>query len=225
MKLQFSPYPGCWERHLQRQYNNPLFSHHSRIITQRDVELAQRQDAIERETFHRDFLALLQEVSALQAAVKVEIVLNLKKRVDSLYECCAGLGGNFTVEKQGLNKLGELIIQTILTSRSEQNPQVVAELTAELAAQKLHIALLEYPFVAHLLHPHSPIVQEDIVPALLSEEENSLRAAMSLFSIDQQRILCDEARILLAKLEEEGHFLPIARLRLTAMEQPLYRPN
>jgi hypothetical protein len=223
MKLQFSDHPGCWERHLQRQYDNPLFPH--RLITQREVDLAQRKDEEERQTFRQNFFALLQEVATLQAEVKAETVLKLKKRVDSLYECCAGLGGNFTVEKQGLRKLSELIIQTLLASGVEQNPQAMSELEAEMAEQKLHFTLLEYPFIAHLLHPYSPITEQDIIPSLLSEEENSLRAAMSLFNIEQQQVLCHEARNLLIRLQSEGHLLPTAWLRLAAMEQPLYRPN
>ncbi|OQW94193.1 MAG: hypothetical protein BWK79_07135 [Beggiatoa sp. IS2] len=225
MKLQFSITPGCWERHLQRQYNNPLFSDQLRPITQREIESARHQDEKERQTFLRDFFVLLQEVSSLPAEVKAEVVLKLKRRIDGLYECCAGLGGNFTAEKQGLRNLSELIVQTILTSGVEQNPDVVAKLEAEIAEQKLHFTLLEYPFVAHLLHPYSPITEQDIVPALLSEEENSLRAAMSLFNLEQQQILCHTARNLLTRLQDEGHPVPTAWLRLAAMEQPLYRPH
>jgi len=63
------------------------------------------------------------------------------------------------------------------------------------------------------------------VPTLLSEEEVSLRAAMSLFSPEQQQILCDAAKKLLTSLKNNGYDLPVAWMRLRVMEQPLYRPN
>ena len=225
MELQFSTYPGCWERHLQRRYNNPLFLHRiGQFITQEDIELARRKDEEERRVFQKAFEELLQEVSTLQAQVEAKIVLHLKGKIDSLYEQCAGLGGNFTAQKQGLRQLYNLIMQAIWAS-GITDPQTILELEKEVADHRMHLTLLEHPLVAHLLHPKSPILEEDIVPTLLTEDEVSLRAAMSLFNPQQQQILCTEARKLLVQLKTKGYPLPTAWMRLDVMEQPLYRPH
>ena len=75
--------------------------------------------------------------------------------------------------------------------------------------------------MAHLLHPKSPIPQDEIVPTLLTEDETSLRAAMSLFAIPQRQILYQEAKQLLTRLKGEGYLLPIAWKRLEVLEQLL----
>lgn len=224
MKLRFSEQPGCWERHLQRQYNNPLFNHIDYQITQTDVDDAHRKDEEEKREFQKSFVKLLEEVSQLQSQVEAEVVLRLRERIDSLYEQCAGLGGNHSSEKQGLKKLNKLIIQSILTSGIEDE-KLIGNLEQEATAREMHFKLLEHPFIAHLLHPNSPISEQDIIPALLTEEEAPLRAAMSLFEPAQQTFLSQQARKLLMQLKEEGYELPTAWQRLAVMEQPTYRPN
>ena len=219
MKLYFSAYPGSWERQLQRQYDNSLFSHLP-PITQSRIDDAQRKDEAERRTFMQTFQKLLQQVADLDAQVKVEVILKLKDQIESLYEQCAAIGGHFRAEKQGLSKLHELIIQSILENVTlDQNTK--NQLLQEVVEQKKHAALLEYPLVAHLLHPQSPIPQDEIVPTLLTEDEASLRAAMSLFAIPQKQILYQEAKQLLTRLKGEGYLLPIGWKRLEVIEQLL----
>ncbi|WP_353570847.1 hypothetical protein [Candidatus Albibeggiatoa sp. nov. BB20] len=224
MIVRFSEHPGCWERHLQRQYKNPLFAHLEYDISQMDVEDAQRRDEKERQIFQTDFQHLLEEVANLQSQVEAEIVLKLKDRIDALYEQCAGLGGDFSQAKKGLRNLNELIMQAILSSGVESD-DLLERLDHEKAARQMHFSLLEYPFIAHLLHPNSPIGETDIVPSLLTEGDASLRAAMSLFETKQQKILCEEGRNLLTRLKELGYDLPTAWMRLASMEQPLYKAS
>jgi hypothetical protein len=221
MTVRFSKHPGCWERHLQRQYKNPLFGQLEYSISQTDIEDAQRRDEKERQIFQTDFQHLLEEVANLQSQVEAEVVLKLKDRIDALYEQCSGLGGDFSQAKKGLRNLNELIMQAILSTGVE-DADLLERLEHEKAARQIHFSLLEHPFIAHLLHPNSPIGETEIVPSLLTEDDASLRAAMSLFEIKQQKILCEEGRGLLSRLKEQGYDLPTAWLRLASMEQPLY---
>jgi hypothetical protein len=224
MELQFSNRPGCWECQLRRKYKNPLFLYNTQEITQEDIDKAHQRDKKERADFQKDFYALLNEASKLQSQVESETILTFKDRVDRLYEKCAGLGGDFSVEKKGLHKLSELIMQAILSS-GIQDTKIIDNLKREVIAREIHFSLLEHPIIAHLLHPNSPINENEIVPTLLTEEEVSLRAAMSLFSPEQQQILCNSAKELLTQLKSRGYDLPVAWMRLRVMEQPLYRPN
>jgi hypothetical protein len=216
MQLYFSTQPGCWERHLQRRYDNPLFTHGKRVVVQADIIKAQQQDEADRRAFQQTFEVLLQEITTLNAQVEVDIVLKLKMRIDGLYEQCARLGGDFTAEKQGLRQLIHLIMQSIWNS-GIHNAEVRAFLEKEAKASEQHFNLLEYPLIADLLHPHSPISIEDIIPTLLTEEEVSLQAAMHLFTAQQQQILYSEAKNLLMQLKQEGYALPVAWKRLALL--------
>jgi hypothetical protein len=69
MTLHFSQQPGCWERHLQRQYENPLFTDVAQPLTQQKIDAARRQDENETQAFKKSFQALLEEVAALDARV------------------------------------------------------------------------------------------------------------------------------------------------------------
>ncbi len=217
MNLHFSPLPGCFERQLQRQYRNPLFIHCATPVTQLDIEEARRQDEQERQAFYQTFQTVLQQITTLAARVEAEVILKLKTQIDSLYEQCAGLGGgDYPTEKQALRQLNQLIMQAILDS-GIQSPQLRADLEREEVARQMHFDRLEYPFIAHLLHPQSPITKDNLIPTLLSEEEAPLRVAMGLFDPQQQQLLYQEANRLLSQLEQEGHSLPAVWERLTCM--------
>ena len=224
MALRFSAHPGCWERHLQRQYKNPLFSHKNESVTQETIQIAQEKDKEEYFAFQKAFYELVQEVAQLESQVEAPVILKIKDKIDALYEQCAGLGGDFNAEKQSLRELSHLVIQSLVNS-DIQNIDIIDSLEKEKEARELHFSLLEHPFIAHLLRPKSPISEEDIVPTLLTEEEATIQAAMSLFNIEQQQILCYEAKNLLFRLKQEGYALSTAWVRLTVMERPLYRPN
>lgn len=218
MALYFSIYPGCWERHLQRQYDNPLFFHLRPTISQADISEAQGKDEDESIVFNDAFQQLLNEVATLQPQVDVKIILKLKDRIDVLYEQCAGLGGDFSMQKQGLRQLNQLIMQVIL-STAAQKADLVEKLHAEIAAREGHFALLEYSLVAHLLHPESPINATNIIPTLLTETDVALRAAMNLFGQEQRQILFEESTKLLTQLKNDGYLLPEVWQRLAIMQE------
>lgn len=223
MTLQFSAQPGCWERHIQRRYNNPLFAS-SPTITAQTLQAAQQRDATERLAFEKGFTELLEETSSLDNQVEAEVILRIKQRIDSLYEQCAGLGGDYQQAKTALRKLVDIVMQAIKSSSADK-PELLTQLEEETFAREMHFQLLEHSLVAHLLHPETPISEEDIVPTLLSEEESGLRAAMSLFTPEQQQILCDAAEALLNQREAEGVHLPTARQQWAVMCQPLLQPH
>lgn len=219
MALKFSLKPGAWERHLQRKYHNPLFAS-GNDITQQHVDAARFRDEEERKEFQKAFETLLHEVSSLASQVESEVVLAMKTRADTLYEECAGLGGDFSLEKQGLKKLGYLILDLLMESNRD-NTKTGEELEHERQARQMHFELLEIPLIAHLLRPESPISQDELVATLLNEEETGLRAAMSLFTQEQKLFLYDSAKTLLTQLREKEHELPEAWLHLEIMAQAL----
>ncbi len=217
-ELYFSAKPGCWERHLQRKYQYPALFPEAEHLSQTAVNAAQRQDEGERIAFTQDFNELLEKVIHLKAQEDSEVILELKDRIDRLYEHCSGLGGDYMAEKAGLKKLNGLIMNAI-RSTATLDEQAMAELDKESQARDTHFHLLEYPLIAHLLRPDTPVTQEEIVPTLLCEEEGALRAAMSIFDAEHQQLLRDMAQQFIAERAVEGADMKLAKIRLAMMEQ------
>ncbi len=217
--LYFSAKPGCWERYLQRKYQNPALFPDADDLTQHEVAQAQDKDAEERNSFALEFNQLLETVVHLQQQEDSEVILELKDRIDRLYEQCSGLGGDYRAEKAGLKKLNDLIMKAIITT-AKLDEQAMAELAKETQARETHFHLLEHPLIAHLLRPDTPIAQEEIVPTLLSEEESALRAALSIFDEEHRHLLRDMAQSFIVERESAGADMRVAKIRLAIMQQP-----
>ena len=94
----------------------------------------------------------------------------------------------------------------------------LAEIEQEQAAHKIHLQLLEYPIVADLLRADSPVGEHELLATLLSEADEALHAAMTLFDGSQAKILSHRGRELLTGLEQQGVDVSAAWARLQVIE-------
>lgn len=217
--LLFSTQPGCREAHLERRYKNLLFSGEVRQVTQQQINAARQADDAEVIAFQEDFRALLRDIATLTAHVESEVILKLKERIECLYEIRAGLPGDFSREREGLERLNYLIMDQIKQGAAD-DPYAQEQLKREETARAFHWHLLRQPLVAHLLRPNSPIPPEDLIPTLLSEDEESIRAVMALLSIEQRSSLRIQARQWLERLQVEKTEIPdVAWGRLEILEE------
>jgi len=99
--------------------------------------------------------------------------------------------------------------------------QAEASLKEEELARTAHYQLLQLPLVVDLLRPDSPIKENDLLPSLLSESEEALKAAFYLFDEKQQAVLCLQAVELLDKKLLEKQDIPEAWKRLELMQNLL----
>ena len=220
MSLVFSSHPGARERHLQRQYNNPLFLPERRNFDEQRLSGARFMDEQEQEKFLLAFHGLLEEVAQLDANEGSEKMLDLKSRLDESYEQCSGLSGDHESEKQAIVKLVEVIMASIRQS-ARGDAEAEINLKEEELARHTHYQLLQFSLLADLLRPRSPIVQDELVPTLLSESEGAVTAAFQLFDKEQQETLCQQAKQLLEQKLQEQLDLPQAWQRLALMQKLL----
>jgi hypothetical protein len=224
MNPVFSDKPGARERQLRRKYNNPLFN--SAQISPLDIQQAQQQDAEEVSAFMADFRDLVKRSVDLQPNTETDVILKIKQQLDKTYEQCAGLAGEQSEIKDMLKRLLNSIMRAMWNGIG-QDAQAHSKLEMEEQARDQHFALLEHPLVADLLCPDSRIAKNELVPTLLSESAESLQVAMPLFVPEQQLLLCNTARELIAKLgdQDRGNKVEQAKCRLHEMEAMLEPKN
>ena len=199
--ITFLDHPGFRERHIQRRYNNPLFSTVRSHITAGELHKARADDHAELESFHQQFQSLLERAVALKPNEQSEVILALKADLDKAYAIACGLPGEVTQLKIGLQKLISVTMNAVWQGAGD-DPLAHQELTHEEEARAAHFAHLRYPLVAALVRPDSPIMAEDLVPSLLSVELNELQAALWLFTPEQLAAIMTEGHALLSTISD-----------------------
>lgn len=201
MKLHFSQNPGRRERHLLRKKDNLLFAQQQRTISKDSLEEAQRLDHEELSAFITEFRKLIHEAVKLQPNADSGLVLSLKERLDKSYEQSAGLADDQRETQEAIVKLSNVIMAAVRKG-ADNDQTALLELTQEEMARSAHFELLQYPLVADLLAPDSPIGAEELAATLLSAPKEEFEAALSLFDDDQLVLLQRDAEALLEEITD-----------------------
>lgn len=208
------------ERHLLRRDGNPLFGLPVADLSADAYIRARQRDREELLQFHDEMRAVIQEAIELEANVESEVLLTLRGRLDQLYLRCSSFGSGCGEHKQNIRKLTDLVMKAVWQAAAA-DPQARMELEQEEMARQQHYRLLEYPLVADLLRPDTPIAREELLPALLHAGTEELEAALWLFEPMQLQPLSGEARVLLKQCAEAGYGLEQAWLRMQQMQEHL----
>lgn len=198
IEILFSATAGRAERMLKRQYNNPLFGEVQ--IEAFDIQDARKQDTEEVEKFVNYFRELVQQVMDLKPNADSDDILKLKESLDKAYEMCSGLAGDQAEIREMIKRLVGLMMQSMWKAVGN-DAQGISKLEMEEEARQAHFALLEFPFIADMLAPESPVTEVLLVPSLLSEKADTAALAFQLFDAPQQQQIVVQASELLASLE------------------------
>ena len=216
MRVPFSELPGRHERHFRRKLRNELFP--DPIFEYTDAQLleVQRLDHEELSVFVSDLRDAVQQAVELKPNEESQVVLDLKERLDKLYETASGLADDQAGNKSAIRQLIAVIMRTV-RAQAGDDALAAAELEQEEEARTLHFALLGEPLVEDLLHPSSAIGANELVPTLLSETEYSVSAALELFDAEQLGALYGDAARLLSEKEPQQLRISDAHARLQQM--------
>lgn len=218
--LPFTHRPGRRERHLRRRHGNPLFGWPPQEVPPETLLTAQKADHEEMEAFRESFSDLVRKAAELPADAGSELVLGLKEGLARHYEQSAGLPEDHGRERAAIRQLIDIIMRTV-RRHSGSDPLAAQELDDEAAALEFHFRLLEQPLVADLLHPDSPILPQELTPALLSATPAEIDAACEIFDTNQLAIIIDEASALRTRLAHTGLDLSNVDLALNRLHAAL----
>jgi hypothetical protein len=209
--------PGIREQHVLRRRNNPLFDEARRVVTSEELATARLDDGRELDLFMEEFQSLVQRAVDLTANTPSETVLEIKAALDKAYQQACALPGDQTKIKQAISRLVEAIMHAIRKG-SGDDALARQELDDEETARRAHFSLQEYPLITALIHPESPIGENELIPSLLSEPEQTLAPSLTIFDTAQMAVLCEDARVFLSQRDPD-RTLGDAWRRLELMEK------
>lgn len=155
--------PGCYERHLQRREGNLLFPKERRTVTQNEIDRAREKDNLELKAFAAKSATFMDEMperlKKLKTLTEGSAVL---REVQVLISELASLGGETESRMDILLKLEDQLIRDM--------SQVMPEGAALLREAHDMEVMNRNEFLAQQRRKDSPILPDETVPALLSED-------------------------------------------------------
>lgn len=218
MQVPFSEKPGRHERHFKRRLGNKLLPCPlPEEFSKEDLLEAQRLDHEELLQFLTGLREIVQRAVELQPREESQVVLDLKAGLEKMYETACGLADEQGGNKSAMRQLIAVIMDKIRQGAAG-DALAAQELAQEETARTLHFQLLEYPLIADLLHPQSLIISNELAAVLLTDPEDEVAAAMTLFDRVQLEVICDDAGKLLERKGLSAHF----QQRLSLLQSGLF---
>jgi hypothetical protein len=215
--LSWSDNPGCFERHLQRKCENPLFPLDKRNFTQREVDLARQKDQQDAAEFQEELESLLRTVGALPDEADWQQTSNLREKIDVLLHRAAEIGGktgdSFSLT---LHELRKALVDSQKAAIAD-NDEALNALRAAEQFQKSGTLLFNNVFVAQMRREDTPIAREDIIPALLSESPDTIRAVMEILDGDVRNVIRQGCVQFLNEAKAAGTSTPQLDEKLSAL--------
>lgn len=208
--------PGVREAHLLRKMDNPLFPPAARQVSADALAAARLQDGLERDRFMQEFQALIERAVALEPNAPSDEVLAIKEQLDHSYQKACALPGDQSHIKEAIRKLLAVVMRAV-RSGIGNDAYAARQLDEEAQAREAHFALQELSLVAALTHAESPVAEDELVPALLSEDDDSLERCLLLFDDNQLAAICHAAGRWLEEIDPQRN-IPGAWRRLDLVE-------
>lgn len=197
--LEWSENPGCFEGHLKRKYDNPLFPEPDREVTQEQIVEARERDQEDAANLQKECLELVSDVEKLPELATAGDVGPIRERIDDLLDRAAGIGGDADVISDLLITLRKSLVDSMREGMKDNEEALKALEDAE-DYHHSRVEIVHNPYVAQV----GRIPTEDIIPAMLSESPETIRIAMSLIGDDKKPLVVKEACNLLERALAEG---------------------
>ncbi len=209
---EWSENPGCFEGHLKRKQNNPLFPKTEREVTQEQIDEARERDQEDAAKLKQEVVDLASDIEKLPELATVNDFAPIRETIDDLLYKGAGIGAVANDTRDLLNAIRETLIDSMRAggSGNEKALRALAE------AEEYHhsgIEIVHDPFIAQL----SRIPSSDVIPAMLSELPETIRKTMAIIEQDKKETVFKEACLLMKSAQAEGEIIPLADEKLRAI--------
>lgn len=203
-RLSWSENPGAFEQHLQRRYRNPLFPPIRRIVTQADINKAGLRDYQDYEALNARMIRLAQNILQLPDHVSSSQVNALRERMDELIQNAMGVGSPGYEIALRVKELRQTSIQS-WRAAAAGNAEALRALDEAEQFWHANAPVFHTPFIAQMTRRDGPIPAEEVLPALLSEQPETIATVMNWIEDPQKKaIIQAEAASILKSAMNSG---------------------
>lgn len=168
-QIEWRETPGCFERHLQRRYKNPLFPQERREISSDELKTARDKDDHDQKEFFKIYGMLVSEANRLNEASPGSDLIKCLQDTQSLSEFASAIGGDLETETGVLE-----ILENKLTGFL--NSKLPRQEGADLLKKAHSLSAMEQiPYLAQSKRPGTPILTTEELPSILSEDMETIR--------------------------------------------------
>jgi hypothetical protein len=169
IQIEWHEKPGCFERHLQRRYNNPLFSADRRTISNEELNEARKKDDSNLKEFIKQYTLWLSGANNLRESSSVEDLLHCLQDTQYLAELAAAIGCDLENEISVLEAVEEKLT-SFMNAQMPQGAELLKKGHSLSATQRI-------PYFAQAGMKDSPILKNEELASLLSEDMETIKVA------------------------------------------------
>ncbi|MEM7257743.1 MAG: hypothetical protein AAF404_10180, partial [Pseudomonadota bacterium] len=178
--MEFSEWPGAWERHIIRRQEFPMFFIDSASPTLRELAHAQLLDKSELAQLETELAQLVSRCSEITESADINAIRDIKTDLDRCYDTACGMCADLNEQKEALTLLNEVITTAIRRTLRDDDEHARLLLIKQESVRMRHLTRLTYPIVCDLLRDTSPIPETEFAAAMLSETDEAFTVALEV---------------------------------------------
>lgn len=169
IQIEWHEKPGCFERHLQRRCDNPLFSADRRTISSEELNEARKKDDGNLKEFIKQYTLWLSSANNLKENSSVEDIKHCLQDTQYLEELSSAVGCYLENEISVLEAM-EQKLTSFMNAQVPQGAELLEEAHSLSVTQRI-------PYFAQAGMKDTPILKNEELASLLSEDMETIKIA------------------------------------------------
>ncbi len=209
--MEFSDWPGAWERHIIRRHRFPLFFIDNPPPTATELAQAILLDKTELTQLETELAHLVSRCTEITESADLQVIQEIKSDLDRCYDTACGMGADLSEQKEALTLLNEVITTSIRRALRDDDERARLLLIKQESVRMRHLTRLTYPIVCDLLRAVHPIPPAEVAAALLCETDEAFSVALEILDQTKKRYLAEGIEKIATNLQEQTKALGIER--------------
>lgn len=206
-ELQWSDNPGAREAYLVKRWNNPYFGPSRRAVSTEELSEARKTDRDKFLVAQNSLSGLAKEIGELPSPMTVGDLHKARQSLDELIQFAVSVGGAAKEVAVKADQIRDAVVLAIREAFSGDTEKLEKIERAD-AYHKDHVRKFHLPIVAGIIGIERIIPDDELVPALVSEDPATISILLDLLPEDDCVVMQAAAMKLILRVLEEGYIDP-----------------